>query len=127
MFSLSYLWHGVFLNDFDRLSYPQTIFLIVTSFVYLVIGFVINKVHEIKLSDKFHRKPLLKGIVIGGVCGLVIYLISIVVGVSFTGNLTIEHLLFDLNWQIIEQAMGGLSIALVHRHLIVEEDVFNID
>ena len=114
MFLASYLWHGVFLNDFARLSYPKAIFFFITSIVYLIIGFIVSKVYEIKHQSILQRKPRLKGVLTSAVCGLLIYLVTIVVGISFSKTMSPEYLLLDMGWQMFEQALGGLSIGFVH-------------
>ena len=38
MFLLSYVWHGIFLTDLSRLSYPKALFLFFAAIVYLMIG-----------------------------------------------------------------------------------------
>lgn len=114
MFTASFLWHGVFLNDFSRIAYPKVIFFIIASVVYLIIGFMITKAYEIQYQNIIQRKPRLKGLITGAICGLMIYLITIVVGVSFSKTMTIEYLFIDLSWQMFEQALGGLTVGMAH-------------
>lgn len=115
MFALSYLWHGVFLTDFSRLSYPKEIFLVIAALVYLIIGFVAAKAIDIKLLEKhFRRKPFLKGAISGAGLGFILFLISTVVGVSFSTGSKIENLLLDICWQVIEQGIGGLVVGVAH-------------
>jgi H+/Cl- antiporter ClcA len=115
MFLLSYLWHGVFLTDFSRLSYPKEIFLVIAALVYLIIGFVVSKAIDAKVLEKhFKRKPFIRGVISGAVLGFVLFLISTVVGVSFSTGPKLENLLLDVCWQVVEQAVGGLSVGVVH-------------
>lgn len=115
MFALSYLWHGVFLTDFSRLSYPKEIFLVIAALVYLIIGFVAAKAIDIKLLEKyFRRKPFLKGTISGAGLGFILFLISTVVGVSFSTGSKLENLLLDVFWQAIEQGIGGLVVGIAH-------------
>ena len=118
MFIASYLWHGVFLNDFSRITYPKAIFFIVASVVYLTIGFIIAKAYEIKYESLLQKKPRLKGTLTGAICGLLIYLITMVVGISFSKTMTTEYLLIDLGWQMLEQAIGGFAVGVTHIILI---------
>ena len=37
-----------------------------------------------------------------------------VVGVSFSAGSRIQNLLLDVSWQVIEQAIGGLVVGIVH-------------
>jgi hypothetical protein len=115
MFLISYVWHGIFLTDYTRLSYSREIFLIFAAVVYLVLGFIVARAAEIKfLEGHFKRKPVLRGTASGAICGFVIFLVSTVVGVSFSTGSNLENLLLDVSWQIIEQAVGGAVVGLVH-------------
>ncbi len=115
MFSLSYLWHGLFLTDLSRLTYPKQIFLIFAVFVYLVIGFISAKAIDIKyLETKFKRKPLVKGLVSGACLGFCLIIMSTVIGVSFSTGSKLESLLLDVSWQTVEQAIGGMVVGIAH-------------
>lgn len=113
MFSLSYLWHGIILNDYDRLDYPKSIYLGASIVAYLVIGLVVSKAYEIKILDKFEKKPVIRGIIGGVASGFIIYLIAFVVGISFGGR-KIEYVIVDLFWQMFEQSIGGLAVGITH-------------
>ena len=115
MFFISYVWHGIFLTDYSRLSYPKEIFLIFAAFVYLIIGFVVSKAIDSKtLETHFKRKPILRGLISGSVCGLAFFLIATVIGVSFSTALNVKNLLLDVTWQMVEQAIGGIVVGIVH-------------
>ena len=115
MFLLSYVWHGIFLTDFSRLSYPKEIFLIIACLVYLIIGFVVAKAIDVKLLDKFFkRRPIIKGAVAGAAVGFILFLVSAVAGVSFSTGSKLENLLLDVCWQVIEQAAGGAVVGVAH-------------
>ena len=74
MFLLSYAWHGYVLNDFSRLNYPKVIFLVLSAFAYMIIGFIVVKVVETKVYEKwFFHKPILKGVMKGAFCGVVFF------------------------------------------------------
>lgn len=119
MFGASYLWHGVFLTDFSRIDYPFGIFLTVACFVYLLFGFIITKSFSFILFHKISQKTL-RGFVIGSIVGLSVFCITLVAGVSFSYQLTLENLLLDFSWQIIEQSLGGVVVGLVHVVLVGE-------
>ncbi len=115
MFALSYIWHGLFLTDFSRLSYPKELFLVFASFVYLIIGFIMAKAIDVKfLENHFKRKPIIKGAVAGAALGFTLFIISTVVGVSFSTGSKLENLLLDVCWQVIEQSFGGVAVGLAH-------------
>jgi hypothetical protein len=113
MFSISYLWHGVILNDFNRLDYPKSVYLTASIIAYLIIGFVVARIYDVQLLDKFEKKPLLRGVIGGAASGFVIYLIAFVIGISFGGR-KLEYILMDVIWQIIEQGVGGLAVGYCH-------------
>jgi hypothetical protein len=114
MFSLFYAWHGIFLTDFSRLAYPKEIFLVITSFVYLAIGFALTKSMAAKPLARFQGKPVLRGVLAGAVLGFAIFFITMVTGVSFGGTRTLFNLVLDVSWQTVEQAVGGTIIGIVH-------------
>ncbi len=115
MFALSYMWHGIFLTDFSRLTYPKEIFLIFAAFVYLIIGFISAKAIDVKLlENRFKRKPLIKGVVSGACLGFTLFIITSVIGVSFSTGSKIENLLLDGCWQTVEQGIGGVVVGIVH-------------
>ena len=115
MFLLSYVWHGVFLTDFSRLSYPKELFLFFAVFVYLIIGFIVAKAIDVKLTENyFKRRPVLKGALTGAVLGFTFFIISTVVGVSFSTGSKLENLLLDVSWQVIEQSIGGAVVGIAH-------------
>jgi len=126
MFCASYLWHGVFLTDFSRINYPIGFFLTVASFVYLLFGFIISKGYSLIIFNKISGKKILKGLLIGMVTGVAVFSITLVAGVSFSYQLTMENLLLDLTWQIFEQSIGGVAVGLVHV-LLVGEFVYQDD
>lgn len=113
MFSLSYLWHGVILNDFNRLDYPLNVYLLFSSFAYLIIGFVISKIYYLQILERFEKRPILRGLAGGAFGGSVIYLFAFVIGISFSGR-KLEYILVDLFWQILEQGLGGAAVGVAH-------------
>ncbi|MDQ3047827.1 MAG: hypothetical protein M3R27_09795 [Bacteroidota bacterium] len=115
MFMLSYIWHGIFLTDFSRISYPKEVYLVCAAIVYLIIGFVVAKAIDVKILDKaFKRKPIGRGAIAGLACGFMFFLIATVVGVSFSTGSTLENLLLDVIWQMVEQSAGGAVVGIVH-------------
>jgi H+/Cl- antiporter ClcA len=115
MFLLFYSWHGIFLNDFSRLSYPKEVFLIISAVVYLFIGFILAKAINAKQFGKhFRRKPVLRGLISGALCGLAFFMIATVVGISFSSSSKIANLLLDVSWQVTEQGLGGVVVGIVH-------------
>ena len=114
MFGLSYLWHGVILNDFARLSYPIAIYLTGSVITYLILGFLVTQIYLMKFPKSITKRPIVRGIIAGVVLGTATYVVTLVIGVSFSSSLTTEYILFDLIWQVIEQMFGGITVAFVY-------------
>lgn len=110
MYVAFYFWHGVFLNDLNRLSFPKVLFLSLAALVYLVISFIVYKTFESNFLQKYISHPLLRGVVGGFMVGFIIFSIVTVLGISFTKNINLTYLIADCVWQIAEQIIGGLII-----------------
>lgn len=123
MFAAFYMWHGMFLTDFMNLAYPEEIFLVVAAIVYLIVGFILNKVYEIRLLLRFQRKPVLRGVAGGAILGIALFMVTMVMGVSFSGTRTLADLLLDVSWQLVEQSLGGAIVGIVHI-LVFDERAF---
>jgi H+/Cl- antiporter ClcA len=115
MYLLSYSWHGIYLNDYDKLNYPKELFLIFAILVYLIIGFVVAKATDFSLLTKYlKKKPIVRGVIAGAACGVVLFIMATVIGVSFSKGLEVKNLLFDVSWQMMEQMIGGMVVGIVH-------------
>lgn len=125
MYSAFYLWHGVISTDFYRVQYPKGIFLGLAAVVYLIISFVLYKVFELKFWNKITTNLFVKGALTGAIIGFILFAFTLVIGVGFSGSYSMKILMVDLIWQIIEQSIGGLVVALAHLFIFVphfEED-----
>ena len=111
MFGLSYVWHGVLLNDFARLTYPKELFLTFSSITYLILGFLVTNIFLMKFPQGIAKKPLTRGIISGVLLGIATYVVTLVIGVSF---ITTDHILVDICWQAVEQMGGGITVAFVY-------------
>jgi uncharacterized membrane protein len=118
MFGMSYLWHGVFLNDFIKISYPVDVFLTIAALVYLGIGLCITILTYVgkKVKDSFKY-----GMLVGAIAGVFIYAIAFLLGISFYTQVDMKIIVFDLSWQVFEQAFGGLVCGWFYRFLYVRE------
>ena len=114
MFSLSYLWHGIFLNDLARLSYPKEIFLAGAIVTYLILGFLVTKIYQMKYPKQISRRPVIRGLIAGALLGIAVYIVALVVGVSFSSGLEPKYILFDMMWQTAEQTFGGISVGIIY-------------
>jgi hypothetical protein len=112
MYSLFYMWHGVFLNDFKKINFPLTWLLFFTSIAYLTISFLIYAAFESKPMKNIYNF-FVRGIVTGIFVGFIIFIVSTVVTISISRHLTAQHLMLDCIWQITEQTIGGILMATV--------------
>jgi len=124
MFAISYIWHGLFLNDIKNLKYPMGIFLTSAAFVYLAIGFVLVKLFSSDMVITLIRHFFLRGLVVGAASGLLLYMIALVLGVTFTKSITLTSIIVDVPWQVFEQVVGGIVISTVYA-LIYEPLLIN--
>ena len=113
MYLAFYAWHGLFLNDLNRISFSKALFLSLAAVVYLIISFLLYRSYQSKLFNKIENL-FLKGIVVGAMIGFVLFAFIIVLGITFTKNYTLTYIIADCCWQIAEQIIGGLVIALGH-------------
>ena len=115
MFLLSYVWHGILLTDFSRLTYSKHLFLFFAAVVYIILGFVVSMAVDSKVLDKhFKRRPVIRGAISGAVCGVALFMIATVIGISFSTGSKLENMLLDITWQVIEQTLGGIVAGLTH-------------
>jgi len=109
MFTLSYCWHGLILNDLKNLQYPIEMYLLLASILYLVLGFCIAFLYNYL---NFSRNIPFKGSLLGSFVGFFTYLIAFTLGVSFGGS-GLKHVMVDFIWQMLEQGTGGLAASAV--------------
>jgi hypothetical protein len=110
MFTLSYSWHAIILNDFSSLQYNPNIYLWLLFSLYLFIGLSLSFIVSIYLPTS---KRLMKHVSVGVFAGFLIYLIAFVLGVSFNKG-GLEHVILDFTWQMIEQAVGITFISVFY-------------
>ena len=112
MYVAFYMWHGVFLNDLSRITFPLALFLGLAALVYLVISYVVYRTYESKIIEKYIPQPMLRGVVSGLMIGFILFALVAVLGISFTSHVNATYLMADCAWQIVEQIIGGLIIGL---------------
>ncbi|MCB0795469.1 MAG: hypothetical protein KDB88_12090 [Flavobacteriales bacterium] len=128
MYGLSYLWHGVILRDFHELTIPVGLYLALAGLVYLIIGAVLTvAVHQAIIHEWVNLKKAfpLHAMLIGAIVGFVVYLFVFILGLSFADHAVI-HVVVDILWQMVEQALGGLMVSLgiiydMHRRFMEAE------
>ncbi len=110
MFVLSYIWHGVILNDFYRLGHQESKVIFLIILVYLIIGFIIVKVVERKPPKRrYKNERLMNGMLVGGICGISFFIISTVSGFTLNTGTGVKNMLVNILWQIVEQGAGGIA------------------
>lgn len=128
MYGLSYLWHGIVLTDLDEIHIPVTLYLILSGLVYMIIGIGMTvAVHQAIMHEWISLKrgfPLM-AMLLGAAIGFVVYLLVFILGVSFAKH-GLEHVVVDVLWQMVEQALGGLMVSLgiiydLHRSFLEAE------
>lgn len=114
MYGLSFLWHGLALNDLLELKIPIALYAALSAVVYLLIGlgttFGMHQAiqhHWIGIRQGF---PF-KGFLFGAVIGFAVYLVALTFGMSFTDR-RLMHMVVDVLWQMSEQGLGGLMVSL---------------
>ena len=112
MYAAFYFWHGIFLNDLNRITFSKVLFLVLAALVYLIISYVLYRTFETKILANLITAPLLRGAVSGILLGLVLFSIITVLGISFTKHISLKYLVADCAWQVAEQLVGGIIIAI---------------
>ena len=118
MFTLFYIWHGVFLNDFKRIQFPLTWFITFAAVSYLVISAGMYFLFESRIMKKFEN-PIIRTLLTGIIIGLGLVMIATVVHISLTKQLSMNHLLINCSWQVAEQTFGA-GVMLLLKFLIRE-------
>ncbi|HEU4716930.1 MAG TPA: hypothetical protein VFU15_03825, partial [Bacteroidia bacterium] len=108
---------------FELLPYSLSIYLSAAAVVYLLIGFLLSRAFISPFFDKIARHPVLRGPAVGFGVGVMVYLVAMVVHVTFNKDLDFRYLLLDITWQGVEEALGGLVVGIVY--LVVFENVFH--
>lgn len=113
MYGLFYVFHGLVTNDLLKISMPKTVFLSVAGFVYVCLGFGMS----VLLDASFFRKEISnvfkRAFIAGPIVGVFLYAVALIIGVSFSAHFDLINLMVDVGWQILEQTLGILVIALV--------------
>lgn len=109
MLTMSYLWHGVVLNDLRNVNYPSWYFFLLLLLVYSIISFVLTMAFNYAQPKK---SAVAKGFIGGAAFGFFLYLVAFTLGVSFKSGET-KHIVVDFIWQMIEQGIGGMVVAYV--------------
>ena len=109
MFTLFYLWHGVFLNDFKRIQFPLSWFVTFAALTYLIFGAGMFMLYESHIMRRIGNL-VVRGLVCGVIAGFSLFMIATIVNISLTSHLTTKHLLVDCIWQMSEQIVGAMVV-----------------
>ena len=123
MYIAFYLFHGVITNDILKLSIPKTMFLSVAAVVYLVVAFGMSVVFKSNSLKKSIKNPYRRGLLIGVLTALFMYGVAFTVGISFSFKVTMLNLMVDVGWQLVEQNLGAVCIALANNLFYREEEI----
>lgn len=121
MYSAFYVWHGMLTNDFKKIQFSQSLFLIFSAFAYLAISFSLNKLFELKVFKRNLPYLFTRALITGFLGGFILFVVSTVIGISFTNQMSAKNLIIDLVWQLIEQSLGAMVIAIVHFFVFVPD------
>lgn len=114
MFGISALWHGVALTDLSEMKIGMNTYFMLSAGAYLIIALALVLfirlciVREwISLKSGFPWKAM----GIGAVAGIIVFLVILLSGLSFASH-GFQHMVVDMLWQVLEQAIGGLMVSL---------------
>ncbi|MFZ1658628.1 MAG: hypothetical protein WAT61_07410 [Flavobacteriales bacterium] len=128
MYGISYAWHGLLLNDISEMRIGLGLYLALAGLAYLLIGLGLTFLVHTGLQRGYISMKTgfpYKGMAIGAVSGLAVYLLVFISGLSFASH-EIHHVFLDAVWQVIEQMVGGLMVCLgiiydMHRRFLETE------
>ncbi|MDX2173071.1 MAG: hypothetical protein SFY56_08125 [Bacteroidota bacterium] len=109
MFLLFYAWHGIFLNDFKRIKFPVSWFIMFAALTYLIFGVGIFLLFESQIMKNI-RNSFMRGLICGVIAGFSLFMVATVVNISLTKHLSMQHLIVDCSWQIAEQTVGAMVV-----------------
>lgn len=122
MFTLFYVWHGIFLNDFKRIQFPMSWFITFAAISYLLFGAGMYFLFESHIMKKLEN-IFLRAIVCGIIAGFSLLMIATVINISITKHLSAQHLLMDGIWQIGEQTVGAMVVLVLK--MVIREPQFD--
>lgn len=128
MMGVSYVWHGVVLTDIADMSMALGTYFTLTSIAYVVIGLTMTLVMHFLIARKWISLKVgftVKAMAVGALFAFPVYLGALVLGFS-SASRGVDHMVVDLVWQVVEQAMGGLLVSLgiiydMHRNFMEAE------
>ena len=111
---LSYVWHGIILTDFIKLNRSKGKLLLFTSFISFATAIVMVKLYDLEIMHQYFKKsPIIRGVLVGLVCGLLFFFVSRLSGYTFNTTGEFKQTLVDIIWQVFEQTVGGFVIGII--------------
>ena len=114
MYGISYAWHGLLLNDISEMHMSLGTYLALAGIAYALIAAGLTfAVHAALLRGWIDMKIAFpfKAMGVGAILGVVVYALVFLSGFSFASH-ELQHVLLDAAWQVVEQTIGGLMVAL---------------
>ncbi|MEI6487417.1 MAG: hypothetical protein WCP52_00570 [Bacteroidota bacterium] len=85
-----------------------------TFIISFIVAFVMVKIYDIRrLHEYFRESPIIRGVVVGVLSGLLFFIVTRLTGYSFNTTGAFKHTLVDILWQVFEQTIGGIVIGIV--------------
>lgn len=113
MYLMFYVFHGIITNDLLKISIPRTAFLTVAGIVYLILGFALNVLLDAAFFKKEAKNIFTRAFIAGPVVAIFMYATALVTGISFSAKFSLINLLVDIGWQVFEQTVGCLVLAVI--------------
>jgi hypothetical protein len=115
---LGYLWHNQIMvnfysEHFERQPNPD-VSVGITAVVYLILTFLMTLIYAVWNKGK---KPLMEGLLLGIIVGVLWSLPSPLMDMAFGVGITLDGILFDTAWQVIEEGIGGVVMAWSYQYL----------
>lgn len=107
MFGLSFLWHGVILNDFQRIGISEFTFYSFLFLFYVCLSTCFTFLFR-HMTEKLQYTAV--RVTIGVITGFLLYLFAYLMGVTFQSGGGMKHLVVDFGWQMFEQGFGAFVI-----------------
>ena len=117
MYAAFYCWHGIVLNDFYRVSFSKSLLMVFAAFSYLAISLLVYYVYHRNFLVNYFPGAFLRAMITGLLVGGFLYMVTTVLGISFNNQMNTLTLLIDLLWQVFEQTLGSVLIALSEKFL----------
>jgi len=110
MYLLSYIWHAMVLNDLNDLAVNRTPYLLMSGLGYVLLAVLLTFLGRylidagvVDKNDPSIANAMLMGLVVGIMLGIALHAMSL----PLRGRFDTVHMLVDLGWQVVEQAIGG--------------------